>query len=249
MATRNRIPNTNNEGNIGSAIKNWLKGWFKDLFVSNEITDGSNSATVANIKDAVDKKHASGSDDQTASTVDTEDSGISVQDALNTLESNQYTSDDFNTDFGNKDLDDLADGTTYKKLKVDNFTIKESSNTIKIADRIENNIFLNAFRLAVQGSLTIFNMIDGFLDEYEDESGVDTSASTNEDYDSDNDLYSPLIYANLELDYMEYSTDELAQDAWESSDPSASGGIDENTKLIYMPMEEMLQDKIIYLLM
>lgn len=143
-----------------------------------------------------------------------------------------YTSDDFNTDFGNKDLDDLADGTTYKKLKVDNFTIKENNNIIKIADRIENNIFLNAFRLAVQGSLTIFNMVDGFLDEYEDESGIDTDSSENEDYDSVNDLYQPLTTENLELDYMEYSTDELAQDAWESSDPDSGGGIDSDTKLM-----------------
>ena len=53
------------------------------------------------------------------------------------------------------------------------------------------NIMVNAFRIAVNGSLTQFNMIDGIVDEYEDESGIDTTSSTNEDYDSTDDYYSP----------------------------------------------------------
>ncbi len=51
MATRNIVPRANEEGNIGTSLKNWLKGWFKNLFVSNEITDGTNTTTIANIKD------------------------------------------------------------------------------------------------------------------------------------------------------------------------------------------------------
>jgi len=46
MSTRNIVPRANEEGNLGTAIKKWLKGWFKDLFVSGSITDGTNSATV-----------------------------------------------------------------------------------------------------------------------------------------------------------------------------------------------------------
>lgn len=57
---------------------------------------------------------------------------------------------------------------------------------------IENNILLNAFRIAINGSLVKYNMVDGIMDEFEDESGVDTGTSTNEDYDSSNDLYSPI---------------------------------------------------------
>jgi hypothetical protein len=53
------------------------------------------------------------------------------------------------------------------------------------------DIFLNAFRIAVQGSLTIFNMVAGFVDEYEDESGVDTTNSINQTYNSTDDYYSP----------------------------------------------------------
>lgn len=62
MATRGLVPRANDEGNIGTSLKNWLKGWFKDVYVSNTLTDGSNTATVANIKDAVDKKHSQNTD-------------------------------------------------------------------------------------------------------------------------------------------------------------------------------------------
>ena len=37
----------------------------------------------------------------------------------------------------------------------------------------QQNIVLNAFRIAINGSLTQFNMVDGIVDEYEDESGID----------------------------------------------------------------------------
>lgn len=63
--------------------------------------------------------------------------------------------------------------------------------TIVDAVKNSNNIMINAFRIAINGSLTVFNMIDGFVDEYEDESGIDNTASTNELYDSTDDFYEP----------------------------------------------------------
>ena len=60
---------------------------------------------------------------------------------------------------------------------------------------ISLNVMLNAFRIAQIGSLTIFNMVKGFMDEYEDESGVDLVNSLNQDYNSSDDYYSPLIDA------------------------------------------------------
>ena len=53
------------------------------------------------------------------------------------------------------------------------------------------NIMLNAFRISVVGSLTKQNMVDGVVDEFEDETGIDTSTSTNEAYSSSGDLYEP----------------------------------------------------------
>jgi len=49
MSTRNIVPRLDGEGNIGTALKNWLKGWFKDLFVSGSLTNGTQSVTVAEI--------------------------------------------------------------------------------------------------------------------------------------------------------------------------------------------------------
>jgi hypothetical protein len=49
-------------------------------------TGGLNATTAAEVKSAVDLKHASGSDDQIASTVPTDDSGVSVQDWLDSLQ-------------------------------------------------------------------------------------------------------------------------------------------------------------------
>lgn len=46
MATRNIVPNNDSEGNIGSVIKKWIKGWFVDVYVSGNITDGTDSVTV-----------------------------------------------------------------------------------------------------------------------------------------------------------------------------------------------------------
>jgi len=49
MATRNIVPNNDSEGNIGSVIKKWIKGWFVDVYVSGSITDGTDSVTVSEI--------------------------------------------------------------------------------------------------------------------------------------------------------------------------------------------------------
>jgi hypothetical protein len=50
------------------------------------------------------------------------------------------------------------------------------------------NIMLNAFRISVNGGLSVQNMVDGVVDEFEDETGIDTSTSTNEVYNTD-DFY------------------------------------------------------------
>jgi hypothetical protein len=57
MATRNIVPRNNEEGNIGTAIKNWLKGWFKDIFISGVLTDGVNSVTLSQLVAVVADEH------------------------------------------------------------------------------------------------------------------------------------------------------------------------------------------------
>jgi len=89
------------------------------------------------------------------------------------------------------------DMNTHKIVGVVDPTNDQEVTTKKyVDDRVEknqDNIMLNAFRIAVNGSLSQFNMVDGIVDEYEDESGIDTANSSNEDYDSTGDYYSPVV--------------------------------------------------------
>jgi hypothetical protein len=44
MATRNVVPRATEEGNIGTDLKRWLKGWFKNLMVAGEFLLGDGTA-------------------------------------------------------------------------------------------------------------------------------------------------------------------------------------------------------------
>lgn len=59
---------------------------------------------------------------------------------------------------------------------------------ISVMDTVAHaNILLNAFRVAIHHGLSVFSMVDGIVDELEDETGVTTS--TNATYDSSGDYY------------------------------------------------------------
>ena len=93
-------------------------------------------------------------------------------------------------------------------LTVEGDTTLSGNLTQADVNRNEDNIMLNAFRIAINGSLSQFNMVDGIADEYEDESGIDTVNSTNEDYDATNDYYSP---TSVGADFLHYKmNDNLA---------------------------------------
>ena len=64
--------------------------------------------------------------------------------------------------------------------------------------KLETNIILNSFRITINGSLSTFQMQDGVVDEYEDETGIDTTASTGELYDATGDYYSPISTGTVE---------------------------------------------------
>ena len=51
------------------------------------------------------------------------------------------------------------------------------------------NIGLLGFKKAVNEGLTIFNLMDGIVDEFNNESGVDTSENSNAIYDATSDFY------------------------------------------------------------
>ena len=51
------------------------------------------------------------------------------------------------------------------------------------------NVALLGFKMAVNDSLTVFNLVDGVVDEFHDESGTDESEGSNDLYCSSNDNY------------------------------------------------------------
>lgn len=63
--------------------------------------------------------------------------------------------------------------------------------TAKQAVKHLYNTVLLGFKLAVVESLSFFNLIDGVIDEYEDQTGIDDTASTGETYDEAGDFYKP----------------------------------------------------------
>jgi hypothetical protein len=66
-----------------------------------------------------------------------------------------------------------------------------SDTNVKLIELISTiyNVMLLAFYRAIDQSKTIFNLVNGFMDEYEDESGIDTVNSTGEEYNSTDDYY------------------------------------------------------------
>jgi len=81
--------------------------------------------------------------------------------------------------------------STYKN-KLNPFTgkLQKVINSETIS-QIENNIVDLGFRVAINGNYTEFAMSGKTIDEYIDESGIDTASSLNEFYDSVNELYKP----------------------------------------------------------
>jgi len=112
--------------------------------------------------------------DQVASEIPTDETGITVQESLDNKEPLGAVS----THEGTYDHSQLAG----------------LAGTI---NKLFYNLMLGFFKLAVQGSLIKFNLLDGLMDEFEDETGVDTDTSENQDYDSSNDLYKPTATDNL----------------------------------------------------
>ena len=51
-------------------------------------------------------------------------------------------------------------------------------------DKLQTNIAMLGFKVAVNNDLAKYNLVDQIIDEYEDASGVDTGASTNENLSS-----------------------------------------------------------------
>ena len=76
----------------------------------------------------------------------------------------------------------ILDGTIVNADVNASASIAESKLSVTAFDdnQIQNNIALLGFKTAANGSLVKYNLVDQIIDEYQDASGIDASASTNE---------------------------------------------------------------------
>ena len=79
-----------------------------------------------------------------------------------------------------------ADLATTLDLSPKTVTLPSSSVSF---DRDYFNIALLGFKMAVNESLTVFNLIDGIVDEFHDESGTDEAEGSNDLYNATDDYY------------------------------------------------------------
>jgi hypothetical protein len=174
-----------------------------DVGLSN--VDNKSEATIitdvkadTDIDDAIDKKHSQGTDQgldtgganavtaahapSDAVSLATVKADTDIDNAIDNTHA-PHSDDQIITD----QLSDLSDDATHR-LVTD--TEKSTWNDITT---VALNVMLNAFRIAQIGSLTIFSMVKGFMDEYEDESGIDLVNSVNQTYNSSDDYYTPNV--------------------------------------------------------
>jgi len=80
-------------------------------------------------------------------------------------------------------------------------TLDLSSKTVTLPtgavsfDREYNNIALLGFKMAVTESLTVFNLVDGIVDEFHDESGTDEAEGSNDTYCASSDCYQNITFS------------------------------------------------------
>ena len=95
--------------------------------------------------------------------------------------------------------DDISPSASLTTTKLDLSSVPSSQfvqmngsgGTIDIQglDEATFNIGLLGFKMAVIEGLTIFNLVDGVVDEFHDNTGVDTSESSNATYDASADTF------------------------------------------------------------
>lgn len=190
------------------------------FIIQNTISDGTNDATIANIKDSIDKKHAQNTDDKIIegdSSVEVIDTGgessikhtIDNVEQLRLIDGKLYPITTNDISLGDADH-------KFKEIRLmgDSLYLGDTHITENNYNKLELNMMLNSFRIAVIGSLSFFNLVDGVMDEFEDETGVDTVNSENEKYDSSEHYYSLGEGETTTIDTMEYANDGTAQAAY-----------------------------------
>ena len=95
--------------------------------------------------------------------------------------------------------DDISPSANISATKLDLSSVPSSQfvqangsgGTINVQgiDEAIFNVGLLGFKMAVQEGLTIFNLVDGVVDEFNSEDGIDTAENSNAIYDATSDFY------------------------------------------------------------
>ena len=82
-----------------------------------------------------------------------------------------------------------VDGINIKDGDITEAKLQTSLNPSGTIDSNAFNIGVLGFKLAVNDGLTVFNLIDGIVDEFHDNTGVDTAENSNAVYDATSDFF------------------------------------------------------------
>ena len=93
-----------------------------------------------------------------------------------------------------------ADAVTSAKISNATVTASDLASSLDLSSKTVTlpnssfttqnyNIGLLGFKMAVNESLTVFNLIDGVVDEFNDESGTDEAEGSNDLYNATDDYY------------------------------------------------------------
>ena len=88
----------------------------------------------------------------------------------------------------NADVSPSAAIANCKTANLSNISNSITSACASLTDA-KFNVSLLGFKMAVNESLTIFNLVDGVVDEFHDESGTDESEGSNDLYNATCDFY------------------------------------------------------------
>ena len=84
----------------------------------------------------------------------------------------------------------VAAGDLASTLDLSPKTVTLSASTVQaLKQPVQDNISLLGFKMAVNDGLTVFNLVDGVVDEFHDESGTDEAEGSNDRYNSVDDYY------------------------------------------------------------
>ena len=81
-----------------------------------------------------------------------------------------------------------VDGINIKDGDITEAKLQTSLNPSGTVDSNAFNIGVLGFKVAVNDGLTVFNLIDGVVDEFHDNTGVDTPENSNATYDATSDF-------------------------------------------------------------